>query len=103
MSRRTVGISLLPEDIARLEQLIAQSGQSRSSVIRDLIVAATGVPDPEPCSPEELVLLLSRKAREGHVRAIELLLTTPWQPKQPKPANDDPFSEVDELAERRSA
>lgn len=54
---------------------------------------------PGPLSEPELVVLLERQARKGHVRAIELLLQRPWQRKQ-EPAVSG--SKIDELASRRA-
>jgi hypothetical protein len=51
---------------------------------------------------DELLYLLGQRAREGNMRAIELLLRETGSPLPPEQTDKaDPFSEVDELAARR--
>jgi hypothetical protein len=55
---------------------------------------------PEPLGESDLVELLEAQARRGSVRAIELLLAR--RARAPaEPRADDPFRELDELAEQR--
>lgn len=66
--------------------------------------AARSIPVPTGDTPkrDELLTLLGQRAREGNMRAIELLLRETGTPL-PTAATDaaDPFAEVDELATRR--
>jgi hypothetical protein len=54
----------------------------------------------EPLSEDELVELLEAQACRGHVRSIELLLARAREAPRVAP-EDDPFAEVDELAEQQ--
>ena len=67
--------------------------------------AARSVPVHTGTTPgrDELLTLLGQRAREGNMRAIELLLRETGSPL-PSAQTDasDPFAEVDELASRRS-
>ena len=76
----------------------AASRESPVSTVVDTRPAAADVPD-----LHEVLLLLWAKARAGNVRAQELLLKHHVaQRAKPKPV-PDPFTEVDELATRRSS
>jgi hypothetical protein len=56
----------------------------------------------EPLSESDLIELLEAQARRGSVRAIELLLARRARAAgKTQPRGDDPFREVDELAEKR--
>jgi transposase-like protein len=56
----------------------------------------------ESLSESDLIDLLEAQARRGSVRAIELLLARRAKaPAKTQPRGDDPFREVDELAEKR--
>ena len=56
-------------------------------------------------SDAELVRMLEKKAREGSIKAIELLLKRPWERSSRSDGDEkpgqDPLAEVDELASRR--
>jgi hypothetical protein len=101
---------LTPEVVQRAGQLreagdtVAQIGQalglSRRSTFRALAQARPPTPA-GPLSEDDMVALLERQARRGHVRAIELLLRRPWEADRlPAPP---PRSLIDELAARRAA
>jgi Ribbon-helix-helix protein, copG family len=93
-------------DRARLDRLADERGVSRSEVVRHLLAEADNMPRPGPPSHDELLRLLGERAREGSVRAIELLLMRNWERRtsEPQPpvqaAPDDPFAEVDRMREK---
>ena len=61
----------------RLDTLAAERGCSRAGVARELLEAGVrGTPAPEPEIPteDELLALLTEKARQGNVAAIRSLL-----------------------------
>ena len=74
MARLTVR---LPDStLERLDSLCAERGVVRAVLVRRLITAALEGPIPEVDTPsqEELLALLSEKARQGNVAAIRSLL-----------------------------
>jgi Ribbon-helix-helix protein, copG family len=104
--RSQVNIRLGETDRERLSSLAAARGLSQSETVRRLLSEADDRPPPEPPGHEELLEILGGLARNGSVRAVELLLRRPWErASEPlvwqTPAADDPFREVDMLRERR--
>jgi hypothetical protein len=93
-------------DRARLDRLADERGVSPSEVVRHVVAEADDTPLPGPPDRDELLRLLGERAREGSVRAIELLLMRTWErrssepPSPPQAAPDDPFREVDLLRAR---
>ena len=63
--------------LARLDAACAERGQTRSQLVRQLIFAAVegaSVATPDTPSEDELIELLSERARAGNVGAIRSLL-----------------------------
>jgi transposase-like protein len=78
-------------------------GREQPDSVHGRLVAAAEVAESAidgPLSQAELLTLLERQARRGHVRAIELLLAKPWR-RQEQPAAPT-GSNIDELARRRA-
>jgi hypothetical protein len=95
MAERFVNVRFSGGQMERLEGLCAARGQSRSDVIRGLVLDAAMEPAERACIPDEseLLTLLSDKARSGNVTAIKTLLE-----RHAKGVDDsNPFSELDEL------
>lgn len=68
----------MPESLLeRLDALAAERGIDRSRLVRQLLDAGLDArPDPtvEPMSEDELIAVLTEKARNGHVSAARALL-----------------------------
>ena len=106
MPTRQTNMRLGDADRARLDRLADERGVSPSEVVRHVVAEADDTPLPGPPDRDELLRLLGERAREGSVRAIELLLMRTWErrssepPSPPQAAPDDPFREVDLLRAR---
>jgi plasmid stability protein len=75
MARLTIRLTDRLEQ--RLDTLAAERGRSRAAVARELLEAGVqGTPAPEPETPteDELLALLTERARQGNVAAIRSLL-----------------------------
>lgn len=81
----------------------AQDGSPRH-VFAQRFSAAKGVKHSLPLSTDELVSMLEASARNGSIKAVELLLKRPWE-NQPQPDEDEKDKTItfeDELAQRRA-
>jgi transposase len=110
------GVALLTAEGLSAAKIAQAVGVSRRTVLRARAVArdcglmgpakaTVAAPSPAAEVPDlhEVLLLLGQRARDGNVRAQELLLKHhAAQRAEPKPVLD-PFTEVDELARRRSS
>jgi predicted transcriptional regulator len=75
MARLTIRLADRLEQ--RLDTLAAEHGRSRAAIARELLEASVqGTPALEPETPteDELLALLTEKARQGNVAAIRSLL-----------------------------
>ena len=97
-------VKLTAEEAAELDARARERRLSRSAYVCRQLFALE-----RPMDERELHALVAAKAREGNMRAIEILArSTPVHaaaaPAEPAEAKDvDPFQEVDELAGRRRA
>jgi hypothetical protein len=95
-----------PQDRERLARLAKIRGCSRAELVRGLLVEAeAGDGGLAPIADRDEVLrLLSAKARAGDVRAM-LALRSELRRDEPEADadGDDPFVELDQLAPRREA
>jgi hypothetical protein len=72
-----LSVRLPQRTIAQLDALAAERGVARTRVVRQLLdagLADRSLPSGEPPTEEELVALLSERARAGNVAAIRSLL-----------------------------
>ncbi len=95
-----------PEDRERLTRLAKIRGCSRAELVRGLLVEAEerdGGLAPV-ADRDEVLRLLSAKARAGDLRAM-LALRSELHRDEPESDEDDdnPFAELDQLAPRREA
>ena len=76
MAEQFVNVRFSSAQLERLDALCASRGVSRSDVIRGLVLDAAMTPAERASIPgeDELLSLLSDKARAGHVSAIRTLL-----------------------------
>jgi hypothetical protein len=99
-----VSLTLTDEQLQSLDARAEAVGMNRRRYMLDVLFALD-----RPVTADELFQMVSAKAREGNMRAIEILARK--QPVSPKPDadeqsavdEDDPFAEVDQLAQRRAS
>jgi hypothetical protein len=92
-----------------LAKLTEKRCKPRSRVLRELVAEGMARSGQEPrasevASQQELIEILTQRARAGSVAACKLLLERPWEKAKaaPGPATDG-FAALDELAVRRRA
>ncbi|MGZ6637857.1 MAG: ribbon-helix-helix protein, CopG family [Solirubrobacteraceae bacterium] len=106
MAARNWTIRLNEHDDDRLERLAEARGVSRAALVRTLIRDAdleAGGGLPAVADREELLAVLSERARGGHVQAARSLLDELRRDGEPAAEDDDPFRELDMLAPRRDS
>ncbi len=103
MPRLTLTVS--DQQLAALDERAALVGRSRREYLLDLFFSLD-----RPVDEVELQRMVAGKAREGNMRAIEILArsmpvkaTATTSEVEVEVDPDDPFAEVDELANRRAA
>jgi hypothetical protein len=101
--QRNVNFRASPVLLARINELAAARGSTRSAAIKAAILEAS-IPADAPSVPDEheLLLLLSEAARGGNVPAMkELRAYHRGENIDSGKSPDDPFADLDELARRR--
>jgi hypothetical protein len=89
--------------VRRARAIARESSPPVSTVVDSPPVTMVYAPAADVPDLDEVLRLLGQRARDGNVRAAELLLKHhAAQRAKPKPV-PDPFTEVDELAQRRSS
>ena len=106
-AKKSCGITvrLTPGELALIDEEARQLGLSRNGYVRHALLDMD-----RPIDDRELLQLLAWKAREGGMRAIEMLARYQLKrgggtaaPVADEPVKVDPFAEFDELAQRRAA
>ncbi len=95
-----VSFRVSPVLLARIEQLAAARGSSRSAAVKAAILEATVTPGEQSVPDEqECLKLLGEAARSGSVAAMRELRA--YHRDRRGPGSTDAVSELDDLAARR--